>query len=172
MNPLLQFPHTADELILCDLIRQLTWQSDIDHRKIRIEVCDGVVYLRGSVQTCIEIVQAEHAAQAVCGVNNIVNHLEVLTERHHTGGEIARDLTAAPRNTTSVLDQLPTITVTDGVVLLHGACRWEFQRLCAERTALSIIGVRNVVNVITIDPNASHSAQPAPASLHLVSKAS
>ncbi|MDE1177392.1 MAG: BON domain-containing protein [Edaphobacter sp.] len=171
MTPL-QFPDTADERILCDLMRQITWQSDIDARHIRVEVRDGIVYLRGSVQTCIEVVEADHAAQAVYGVNRVVNHLEVLADRHRADHEIARELAAALRNTTSVLDHLPTHTVVDGVVTLHGVCRWEFQRLCAERTALSIIGVQSVVNRIAVDPNARPSVLSVPNGPCLVGKAS
>jgi len=170
MTTLLQCPDTADERILCDLMRQITWQSDIDARRIRIEVANGVVYLRGSVQTCIEVIEAEHAAQAVYGVTSVVNQLEVHTDRQHSDKDILRDLTIALRNTSSVLDQLPTASVHDGVATLQGICRWEFQRLCAERTALSIIGIRNVVNFIELDPHAA--PQPATTRMHLVDKAS
>ena len=172
MNNLLQLPNTNDGRILCDLMRQITWQSDIDASHIRVEVSDGIVHLRGTVQTCMEIVEAEHAAQAVYGVRSVVNHLEVLANHHHTDKEIARDLAIALRNTSTVLDQLPAVTVTDGVVVLTGVCRWQFQRLCAERTALSIIGVRSVVNLIAIGPGAMPSTQPSHVGLHLVSKAS
>ncbi len=171
MTTLLQLPATNDERILCDLMRQITWQSDIDASRIRVEVNDGIVHLRGTVQTCMEIVEAEHAAQAVYGVNRVINHLEVHAEHHHTDKEIARDLAIALRNTSTVLDQLPTVTVTDGVVILTGVCRWQFQRLCAERTALSIIGVRSVVNLISVASGVM-PAQPVLTGLHLVSKAS
>lgn len=172
MNNLLQLPATNDERILCDLMRQMTWQTDIDASHIRAEVSNGVVHLRGTVQTCMEIVEAEHAAQAVYGVTRVINHLEVHAEHRHTDKEIARDLAIALRNTSTVLDQIPTVTVNDGVVVLTGVCRWQFQRLCAERTALSIIGVRSVVNLIAVGSCAASAGQPACTGLHLIGKAS
>lgn len=146
------FENTPDERILCDVMRQILWQSDIDSRRIRLQVGEGVVHLRGRVETCMDKVETEKAAKAVYGVTAVVNELEVSPGRVHADGEIAHDIVSALRNTTVVLEEMPAVAVNDGVAVLHGRCRWNFQKNCAERTALAIAGVKRVVNRIEIDP--------------------
>jgi osmotically-inducible protein OsmY len=150
---------TPDERILCDVMRQIVWQSDIDSRRIRIEVGQGAVHLRGSVETCMDKVESEKAAKAVYGVTAVINELEVSPDRTHADGEIAHDILSALRNSTAVLEEMPGVAVKDGVAILDGHCRWNFQKNCAERTALAIAGVKRVVNLINIDP--ASLAQPS-----------
>ncbi|WP_260704957.1 BON domain-containing protein [Edaphobacter flagellatus] len=153
MTPtLLEFAKKSDERILCDIMRQMNWQSDIDASNIRVEVRKGVITLRGAVETCVEKIEAENAVKAVYGATAIINHLEVSPSHVPTDSEIVNDIIAALHNTTSILDRMPQVTVRDGIAIFHGSCRWDFQRLCAERTALSTKGVKAVVNLITVDP--------------------
>lgn len=151
-SSLQEFERTSDERILCDVMRQIVWQSDIDSRRIRVQVGEGVVHLHGRVETCMDRVEAEKAANAVYGVTAAINELEVSPDRVHADAEIAHDIVEALRNTTCVLEEMPSVAVKDGAAILQGHCRWNFQKNCAERTALAIAGVKRVVNLINIDP--------------------
>jgi len=154
-----EFASTPDERILGEVMRQIIWQSDIDSRRIRLQVGQGVVHLRGTVETCMDKVETEKAAKAVYGVTAVVNELEVSPDRTHADGEIVQDIVSALRNATSVLEEMPGVAVKDGVAILDGRCRWNFQKNCAERTALAIAGVKRVINLINIDP--APLAQPS-----------
>lgn len=143
----------ADERILCDVMRQITWQADIDARDLRLSVENGVVQLFGSVETCMEKAEAENAAKAVYGVSTVINDLEIVARRFHDDAEIAREIDSALCACSTVLEQPIRVSVNGGVAVLRGSCRWEFQKSCAERIALAAIGVKSVVNLIAIEPS-------------------
>jgi osmotically-inducible protein OsmY len=48
------------------------------HRRLRADVRDGTVVLRGHVRTLAERVETERAVQALPGVRHVVDHLEVV----------------------------------------------------------------------------------------------
>jgi len=145
-------PQTQDRRIFDDVCRQLTWQSDIQSEEIAVTVKNSKVFLTGRVQTCFEKAEAERAANAVYGVTDIVNDIAVEPKQARTDSQVAADITAALRTCTSVIEELPEVNVTDGVAILQGSSRWEFQRHGAEQQTLAIVGVRSVVNLIVVDP--------------------
>jgi osmotically-inducible protein OsmY len=53
---------------------------------------------------------------------------------------------------TSVLEELPAVSVSDGVVTLRGTLRWHFQRAGAEKVADAVVGTRQVRNLIEVAP--------------------
>ncbi|MBS1822895.1 MAG: BON domain-containing protein [Acidobacteria bacterium] len=148
-----------DERILCDTMRQIVWQFDIDAHKLRVAVRNGCVRLLGKVETCLEKTEAGNAARAVFGVTEVINDLEVAPNHFRDDRDLMLDIVAALGNSTGVLEEMPQVSVHDGVAVLSGRSRWEFQRFCAERTALSIAGVKRVVNLISVDTVAE--TQPA-----------
>lgn len=149
------FPRTQDRRIYEDVRRQLTWQSDIQSEEIRVEVREAKVFLSGPVETCCEKIEAERAANAVYGVADVVNNIVVAPKHARTDSEINDDIVAALRTCTSVVEEIPEVHVNEGVAILRGRSRWEFQRQGAERVALAIVGVKSVVNQIVVDPDSS-----------------
>jgi osmotically-inducible protein OsmY len=156
MSKLLQitFPQNQDNRIHDDVRRQLTWQSDIQSEEIEVAVQDSKVFLTGCVETCFEKAEAERAANAVYGVTCVLNNIKVDPKQFRTDPEIEADITAALQACTSVVEELPDVTVRNGVAIMQGRSRWEFQRHGAEQLALAIVGVKRVVNLIVIDPTA------------------
>ena len=154
MSTLLQYnvPQMQDRRIHDDVRRQLTWQSDIQSEEIKVEVKDSKVVLTGCVETCFEKAEAERAAKAVYGVTDIANDIVVEPKELRTDSEIVDDISAALRSFTSVVEELPDVKVKNGIAILKGRSRWEFQRHGAEELALAIVGVRRVVNLIVVDP--------------------
>jgi osmotically-inducible protein OsmY len=47
------------------------------------------------------------------------------------------------------------VQVTDGCVTLQGAVEWQYQKEAAEKGLLPLIGVKGILNRITLSPKAS-----------------
>jgi osmotically-inducible protein OsmY len=56
----------------------LSWNVEVDARRIRIAAREGSVTLTGNVRSWAEKRQAQWTAWAVPGVVNVVNHIEVV----------------------------------------------------------------------------------------------
>ena len=143
---------TLDNRIHDDVCRQFMWQTDIESQEINVEVDNSVVLLSGHVETCLDRLEAEKAAKAVYGITSVINNIEVDPKHPRTDCEIADDIVASLRMVASVLEELPTVSVEEGVAVLKGQVRWKFQRASAEKAADAVIGVRRVVNLIEVVP--------------------
>jgi osmotically-inducible protein OsmY len=170
------FHPKQDERIREDILRQLMWQTDIQSREIEVDVKDAVVTLKGYVETRLEKREAENAARAVYGVNSITNNIQVEPKCVRTDREIAADVASALHTLSSVLEELPLVSVNDGVVTLKGKLRWSFQRSSAERAADAVVGARQVRNLIEIQPLETdpsyqpHSRKPQSTALLILEK--
>jgi osmotically-inducible protein OsmY len=51
-----------------------------------------------------------------------------------------------------------SVTVDNGLVTLHGTVEWNYQRAAAGRAIGSLVGVRGVINKITVKPRAAAEA--------------
>lgn len=69
--------HRSDERIYEEICEILTLDPDIDASEIEVEVKDGVVTLRGLVETKTLRGYAEDAIEHVFGVNEVHNLIEV-----------------------------------------------------------------------------------------------
>ena len=145
-------PKTSDNRIHDEICRQFEWQSDIQSEEIKIEVDDSVVVLSGHVEACLDRLEAEKAAKAVNGVTSVINKIKVEPKHPRTDSEIADDVVASLRMVSTVLEELPTVSVQEGVAFLRGEVRWKFQRESAEKAADAVIGVRQVVDLIEVVP--------------------
>lgn len=141
-----------DDRIHSDVCRQIMWQADIQSREIMVEVKNAAVTLSGRVETCFERMEAEKAAKAVYGVSSVTNLIDVKPMRARTDREIAKDVIAGLEVMSFVLEEVPRVTVSNGVVTLEGKVRWNFQRESAERTAEGVVGAQGVRNLIEVVP--------------------
>ena len=143
---------SQDDRIYDDVCRQLMRQADIQSQEIVIKVKNSVVTLSGRVETCLERMEAEKAAKAVYGVSSVTNLIEVIPKRARTDREIADGIVAGLRMVSFVLEGVPKVVVSNGIVTLEGKVRWNFQRESAERTAEGVVGVQGVHNLIEVVP--------------------
>ena len=146
------FPKAQDERIRDDVRRQLMWQTDIQSEEISVEVKDSAVTLTGRVETCLEGREAESAAMAVFGVSSVTNDIRIEPKHPRSDHEIADDVLANLRIVLCVLEEIPTVSVREGVVTLRGQVRWKFQAVSAERAAEAVVGVLRVRNLIAVLP--------------------
>ncbi|HEU4635303.1 MAG TPA: BON domain-containing protein [Edaphobacter sp.] len=155
------FPRKQDDRIREDIRRQLVWQTDIQSEEIEINVQESTVTLSGRVETRLERMEAENAAKAVFGVTKVRNNVLVEPKIPRTDDEIGREIAAGLRMMTSVLEEVPSVSVSDGVVTLRGALRWHFQRASAEKVADAVVGTRQVQNLIEVIPRLESRVEPA-----------
>lgn len=149
-----QFPKNLDDRIREDIRRQLMWQTDIQSEEIEVAVNGSAVTLSGRVETRLERMEAEKATKAVYGVTSIKNNISVEPKRVRSDHEVEEDIAAGLRMMLSVLEEVPMVSVRDGIATLEGKLRWHFQRTSAERVADAVIGTRLVRNLIEIAPKA------------------
>ncbi|MHB8841197.1 MAG: BON domain-containing protein [Candidatus Aquicultor sp.] len=147
----------SDEEIAEDVRGNLKRDSWVDWSRISIEVIDGVVFLRGTMISRVEKMEAENDARWVAGVVDVVNHLVVKPEITIADAEIERDVRAALiKNTRLDLTEM-NVDVTEGVVTLTGEVPNFTQKRIAEFVAFSVPGVVDVVNELHV----SGSVRPA-----------
>lgn len=93
-----------------------------DKYEIEAEVEDGVVTLRGEVESYAEKTLAETVAKGVRGVRAIENELDVTYDEARSDLEIEREIEARLENDVRVDDVLIDVEVEDGVARLSGTC--------------------------------------------------
>ena len=133
---------------------ELSWEPSLDAANIGVGVKQGVVTLMGHVSSYAHKVAAERAAQRVKGVRAIAEDLEV----RFAGSAPSSDDEIALR-AANVLDwdsSIPKgrvkIKSENGYVTLSGELDWRFQANRASERISGLLGVRSVVNTITIKP--------------------
>lgn len=135
-----------------DVLAELDFDPRIEATDVGVRVQDGVVTLFGTVDTYAQRVAAEECAHRVRGVRAVANELEVkpLAPRERSDEDIARAAAQALAWHASVPHEQIDITVSNGRVTLKGEVAWQYQRQAAEAAVRDLVGVKGVVNLITV----------------------
>jgi osmotically-inducible protein OsmY len=143
----------SDLAIQKDVMAELEYEPRLDAANIGVAVHGGAVTLSGHVASLGEKAAAEAAARRVRGVRSVVEHLEV-----RLAGELAADEDIAARaadvlSWTAFPRSNPVkISVSDGWVTLSGQVDWDHERQEAERAVRRLVGVRGLVNQLSVRP--------------------
>lgn len=142
----------TDSQIKADVLAELKWDPNIDETEVGVQVKNGVVTLTGNVSTYTKKLAAREAAHRVSGVLDVVDDMHVRLPRawERTDEEVAQAVRNALRWDTLVPDERIMSTVSGGVVTLEGDVDTWTQRADAEKAVQRLIGVRNVINRITV----------------------
>jgi osmotically-inducible protein OsmY len=149
----------TDEQIQRDVLAELKWDPRVRPTEIGVIVKDGVVTLTAWVDSYPKKWAAEEAAHRVRGVKAVANDIEVRLpgDAERTDADIAA---AAARvlewHALVPKNQIKT-TVSKGWVTLTGAVEWQFQRDEAEQVVRNLMGVKGVINQITVKPRLTPS---------------
>jgi osmotically-inducible protein OsmY len=149
----------TDEQIQRDVLAELKWDPRVRPTEIGVIVKDGVVTLTGWVDSYPKKWAAEEAAHRVRGVKAVANDIEVRLpgDAERTDADIAA---AAARvlewHALVPKNQIKT-TVSKGWVTLTGEVEWQFQRDEAEWVVRNLMGVKGVINQITVKPRLTPS---------------
>jgi hyperosmotically inducible protein len=138
--------------------RRLTADPDVKRYQIDVDTLDGVVTLRGKVDSETMKTSAETIARGTDGVRNVVNELMVedLTagERREENNADLNIKTAVGRALTGDDDVRRVnvdVDVTEGVVTLSGVVHNDAEKAEAERLAREVDGVTDVVNDLKVE---------------------
>jgi osmotically-inducible protein OsmY len=144
----------TDSQIQQEVLRELKWDTRVAETEIGVTSEDGVVTLRGSVDSYAKRVAAQEAAHRVTGVLDVANDIEVKpghgTERNDT--EIAQAIRRALLWDVWIPEDRIQSTVADGWVTLEGLVSVLRERNDAERAVRRLAGVRGVTNKILVSP--------------------
>jgi len=133
---------------------ELSWEPSVNAASIGVAVKDAVVSLSGYVASYVEKHAAEKAVMRIHGVRALANDLEVKLpgDSKRSDADIARAAAYALEWSTNVPKDHVKANVTDGWINLEGTVDWNFQKFAAEKAVSHLMGVRGVVNMISVKP--------------------
>lgn len=144
----------SDAQIQKDVMEQLKWEPFLDASEIGVAVKNGIVTLSGQIDSYSKKMAAERAAKWVKGVKAIAEDIQigVSPASQKTDTEIAEAVLNALKWNSAVQEEKVKIKVENGVVKLEGEVEWEYQRNNAKIAIENLLGVKSVINLITVKP--------------------
>lgn len=132
--------------------RELKWDRRLQGADIGVAVSDGLVTLVGHVDTYAKRAEATRAAHRVRGVLDVVNDVEVHPDEsmRRSDSQVARAVRQSLEWNALIDHKRIESTVADGWVTLSGTVDSLDEREDVGRAVESIVGVRGVINRITV----------------------
>jgi osmotically-inducible protein OsmY len=142
----------SDAEIQQAVLQELKWDSHVEETEVGVQVSQGVVTLSGTVDAYAKRLAAQAAAHRVAGVLDVANDLEVKIPSMlaRTDTDIALAVRRALEWDVLVPDERIQTTVTTGLVTLEDSVDFPFQRADAVRALRNLVGVRGVVDKLSI----------------------
>ena len=140
----------SDSGLLDTVERRLEDIPRVANQKLEITVSDGTVTLKGQVNDARVRFAARDAVADVLGVTAVV---DAIPSAETDDATLQKQLTQVLGR--SSLDHVPgkiEIAVVNGIVTLAGEVPRLWERIDAERTVLSVNGVKGVVNQLEVKP--------------------
>ena len=144
----------SDIQIQKDVMEELKWEPFLSTSEIGVAVKNGIVTLSGQVDSYSKKLAAEKAAKSVAGVKAVAEDIEVRISPGYskTDTEIAEAVVNALKWHTDIQEEKIKIKVENGNVKLEGEVEWEYQRDSAKNAIENLMGIRSVINLITVKP--------------------
>ena len=140
-----------------DVLEELKWEPKVSATDIGVIVKNGVVTLTGNVDNYAEKWAAEKATERLSGVLGMADEIEV--RLRGSGERTDADIAAAALNALKWKYFIPhdriKAVVEKGWVTLDGEVEWQYQKNSAEETVHDLLGVKGVLNRISIKPRVS-----------------
>jgi osmotically-inducible protein OsmY len=155
-----QLRKKTDAQVRDDVQRELRWDTRVKETDVGVEVDEGIVTLTGTVDSWPARLAAQEAAHRVAGVLDVANDINVKlpTSSERTDTDIARTVRAALEWDLLVPHERIRTTVSNGVVTLEGDVDYWSQYEDAERAIQNLPGVREVRNLVSVEPRAGKIA--------------
>jgi len=147
----------SDQQIQKDVMEEIKWAPFLKPSEIGVAVKNGIVTLSGQVDSYSKKIAAENATKKVAGVKAIAEDIQigVTSNSNKSDTEIAEAVFNALKWHSGVKENEIKIKVEDGNVRLDGEVEWEFERTYAKKTIENMVGVRSVLNLISVKPKIS-----------------
>jgi osmotically-inducible protein OsmY len=144
-------PGRTDTEIAQAVRRALEWDIFVPEERVKSTVSEGVVTLKGEVDTWAERDDADRAVRYLAGVRGVVNQLAVKPSRI-TPAEVKRSLEDALERHAEREAMRIKVDIRDGEVSLSGAVHSWSAKQAVLGAAKGIPGVRNVKDELRIVP--------------------
>jgi osmotically-inducible protein OsmY len=143
-----------------DVQAALEWEPSVDASGVGVAAEDGVVTISGRVGNYPEKWTVERVAKHVYGVKAVANELTVRLagSAERIDSDIARVVANSLEWDVAVPEDRIKVAVSAGWVTLEGEVDWQYQKLAAEHAIHKLVGVKEVVSLITVKPKAEVSA--------------
>lgn len=148
----------TDNAIHADVIEELSWDPEVSATEVGVELDDGVVTLTGTVDRYTKKLAAERAAFRTQGVRAVANEISIKGFGVRDDTDVAKAAATILDANISVPHDRIDVTVKNGKITLAGEVEWGFQRTAAAAAVRSLVGVRDVIDLIRIkQPRVSES---------------
>ncbi|REK09065.1 MAG: BON domain-containing protein [Planctomycetota bacterium] len=148
----------SDSELKDDVRAALSGDPATEDYDVRVDVRDGVVLLRGTVDSWQQQELAERVVAAVRGVTEVRNLVAVDSGRDRTDQEIEEEVVAALQSSVLIDDGLIDVEVDDRKVMLSGSVGSAAERRLT-RVASWVIGVEEVdASELEVEPWARDEA--------------
>jgi osmotically-inducible protein OsmY len=148
----------ADTAIEREILARLAWDPRIDHGAVQVAVSTGTVTLAGHVRSYPRRLAVERIARETSG-GEVVNDLEVRLPP----GSVCGDASMADAAEYALrwdgrfpVDRI-RVSVSDGCVALDGEVDRPRDREAAERAVQRVMGLRGIVNRISVADGAGRA---------------
>ena len=144
-----------DEMMQNDVLDALQAEPLTATSKINVMVSHGIVTLTGKVDHFSKKFQAENTVRNVIGVKEVIDTIDVSINSWEQKNdiEITAEILSVFGWNWNTLNNTIKVNVINGWVTLSGELEWNYQREAAKTIASNLIGVKGVINLITIKPN-------------------
>jgi osmotically-inducible protein OsmY len=135
-----------------DVQEAIKWEPLLNAAEIGVTAKDGVITLTGTVDSYRKKSEAEDATKNVSGVMAVVEKIEVKFETFgkRDDTDIANDILKTMKSNWEVPADRVKVKVEEGWVTLEGQLQWNHQKEAAKKSVINLVGVKGVINNITI----------------------
>jgi osmotically-inducible protein OsmY len=140
----------TDEDIAQQAIRALQWNILVPSKRIQVTVSKGWITLEGSVKWRFQKEAAEDAVRNLDGVVGVSNHIRISPRANPA--ELQASIEDAFKRSAELQARQITVQTDEGKVVLRGTVQSAAERQEAERQAWSAPGVREVENLLEVEP--------------------
>jgi len=137
-----------------EIIEELAFDPRIASEDVAVTAAGGVVTLRGTVPSLAQKWDVEDDVKRIRGVRGIVNEIVVdLPQMYARTDTTIAQAIERRFESNSIIPSDVQFVVADGTVTLTGKVAWHFQAQEAAAEARRVTGVRDVFNVISVEPD-------------------
>jgi osmotically-inducible protein OsmY len=135
-----------------EVLNQLSLAETLKPFEIEVFVNNGVITLKGTVDTYRKKLTAERVANEVDGVKAVIQELQVhpSSAGEQNDSDIAEIALAELKRHAYLQNNNLTVWVKDGWVTLEGDVEWEHQKYDASSCIEDIVGIKGVANNINV----------------------
>jgi osmotically-inducible protein OsmY len=121
---------------------------------IDVSVNNGIVTLDGTVRSHRRKLVAYEVASSFEGCRDVVNKLRIDPEAPLPDKEVAQNVLCSLNSCADITEDTVNVSIAEGVANLGGVVRSQWERIVAEDVARSTRGVKDVQNLLVVDPMA------------------